>query len=60
MLHCTSPIVLGMAFCLDPGEPLAAIFVAAKLGRDPIRLLGGRLARVRYAPIAIEFRSAAK
>jgi hypothetical protein len=32
----------------------------AGLGREPINLPGGRLARVRYAPIATKFRSAAK
>jgi hypothetical protein len=31
-----------------------------ELGREPINLPGGRLARVRYAPIATKFRSAAK
>jgi hypothetical protein len=30
------------------------------LGREPINLQGVRLARVRYAPIATKFRSAAK
>ena len=30
------------------------------LGREPINLPGGRLARVRYAPIATKFRSEAK
>lgn len=33
---------------------------APNLGREPINLPGGRLARVRYAPIATKFRSAAK
>jgi hypothetical protein len=32
----------------------------ALLGREPINLPGSRLARVRYAPIATKFRSAAK
>ena len=30
------------------------------LGREPINLPGGRLAKIRYAPIATKFRSAAK
>jgi hypothetical protein len=30
------------------------------LGREPINLPGGRLARVRHAPIATNFRSATK
>ena len=71
--RCTSPIVFGVAFRLsglnfllpvrrftEIIEPLAAIFVAAMLGREPISLLGGRLARVRYAPTATKFRNAAK
>ena len=31
-----------------------------RLGREPINLEGGRLARARHAPIATKFRSAAK
>jgi hypothetical protein len=34
--------------------------IAANLGREPINLPGGRLARVRYTPIATKFRRAAK
>jgi hypothetical protein len=33
---------------------------ATSLGRELINLLGGRLARVRYAPIATKFRNVAK
>ena len=36
------------------------LFYDFRLGHEPINLPGGRLARVRYAPIAIKFRSAAK
>jgi hypothetical protein len=36
------------------------LVLASAQGREPINLPGGRLAKVRYAPIAIKFRSAAK
>ncbi len=39
---------------------VAVVGRRANLGREPINLPGGRFARVRYAPIAIKFRSAAK
>lgn len=35
-------------------------YVAAELGREPINLPAGWLAKVRYAPIATKFRSAPK
>jgi len=47
----------------DHREELANFFLVASrrsLGREPINLPGGRLARVRYAPIATKFRSAAQ
>jgi hypothetical protein len=37
-----------------------SIDTLSKLGRELINLPGGRLARVRYAPIATKFRSAPK
>ena len=47
------------------GRPLQTRFVVVSLrecglGREPINLPVGRLARVRYAPMATEFRSTAK
>ena len=49
---------------IEPGAVLGreSEFEAAGglLGREPINLPVGRLARVRYAPMATEFRSTAK
>ena len=39
---------------------VARLADACNLGREPINLPGGRVVRVRYAPIATKFRGAAK
>ena len=42
------------------GRGYLSISLSGKPGREPIKLPGGRLARVRYAPIATRLRSATK
>jgi hypothetical protein len=47
-------------FSSPPRCKVGGMFTNHELGREPINLPVGRLARVRYAPMATEFRSTAK
>jgi hypothetical protein len=49
-----------MQSCASGELDVGAFVVLVLLGREPINPPGGRLARVRYAPIATKFCSAAK